>query len=64
MLSTISHELRSPVAAIKGFITTLLSNYRYWDDQQAEAFLEKVNESVDQLNSFLRGEISACSREM
>ncbi len=50
LLSLISHELRTPVAAIKGFITTLLSNHRYWDDDEREAFLESVNQSADQLS--------------
>ncbi len=49
-LSVISHELRAPVAAIKGFITTLLSNHRQWDDQEREAFLANVNENVDRLS--------------
>jgi DNA-binding response OmpR family regulator len=50
VLPVISHELRSPVAAIKGFITTLISNHRYWNASECEAFLENVNESVDQLS--------------
>ncbi len=50
MLSTISHELRTPLAAIKGFITTLLSHHRYWDEREREAFLENVDESVNQLS--------------
>jgi two-component system sensor histidine kinase ChiS len=53
ILSVISHELRTPVAAIKGFITTLLSNHRYWDAHECEAFLENVNESADQLSQLV-----------
>jgi DNA-binding response OmpR family regulator/signal transduction histidine kinase len=53
VLSIISHELRTPVAAIKGFITTLLSNYRYWDTHECEAFLRNVNESVDRLSRLI-----------
>jgi DNA-binding response OmpR family regulator/signal transduction histidine kinase len=50
LLSTISHELRTPLAAIKGFITTLLSHHRYWDEREREAFLENVDDSVNQLS--------------
>jgi DNA-binding response OmpR family regulator/anti-sigma regulatory factor (Ser/Thr protein kinase) len=50
LLPIISHELRTPIAAIKGFITTLLSNHCYWDEHEREAFLENMNENVDQLS--------------
>ena len=53
LLPVISHELRTPIAAIKGFITALLSNHRYWDEHEREAFLENVNSSVDRLSQLV-----------
>ncbi len=53
LLPIISHELRTPIAAMKGFITTLLSNYRHWDDYECEAFLRKTNECADDLSQLI-----------
>jgi DNA-binding response OmpR family regulator/signal transduction histidine kinase len=50
LLPTISHELRSPIVTMKGFITALLGNHCRWNDQEREFFLENINESVDQLS--------------
>lgn len=52
-LTTLTHGLRSSVATIKGFVTTLLSGHRYWGDSERQGFLESIDENVDQLSRLL-----------
>jgi two-component system KDP operon response regulator KdpE len=48
-LSAMTQSLRAQVATIKGFVTTLLSGHRYWEENERQGFLESINEHVDQL---------------
>jgi PAS domain S-box-containing protein len=50
VLATVTHELRTPLAAIKGYVTTLLENYGRWDLASVQEFLETIDESADQLS--------------
>lgn len=52
-LSVMTHSLRSSVATLKGFITTLLSSHRYWGENERQDFLENIDENVDQLSRLL-----------
>ena len=49
-LSTVTHELRTPLASIKGFVTTLLQDDVEWDRSSQRDFLGTVNEQADRLS--------------
>jgi len=50
VLTTVAHELRSPLAAIKGHAATLLDNYGRWDASTVEEFLQVISNSTDELS--------------
>ena len=56
-LATISHELRSPLATIKGYSATLLRHEQQLSVQERHAFLLAINEGCERLihivNAFL-----------
>lgn len=52
-LSIVSRVLLAPLATIKGYASTLLSNHRYWGENEREGFLESINESIDALTHHL-----------
>jgi PAS domain S-box-containing protein len=52
-LAAITHELRTSLATMKGFVTTLLSSHRYWGEREREEFLENIDNSVDRLSQIL-----------
>jgi len=52
-LSAVTHSMRSSVATIKGFVSTLLNGHRYWGDSERQSFLENIDDSVDQLSRLL-----------
>ena len=49
LLATLSHELRSPLAAIKGYVTTLLRFGERISDQERTEFLLAIEEGSDRL---------------
>lgn len=49
LLATVSHELRSPLASIKGYTTTLLRHDRRISREERHEFLLSINESSDRL---------------
>lgn len=49
LLSILSHDIRAPLATLKGHATALLSNYRHWDEGMIVEFLEAINRSTDSL---------------
>lgn len=53
LLSGISHELRSPLAAIKGYVSMLSGDQPYWDTGGQQAYLESIGESADHLGRLL-----------
>jgi len=53
LLSTVSHELHTPLAAIKGFATTLLSNGDKLEPPEKREFLEEINAASDRLNGLI-----------
>jgi two-component system KDP operon response regulator KdpE len=53
LLAHLSHELRSPLAAIKGFVSMLTVDEYSWDDTGRQAFLDNINESADQLGRLI-----------
>ncbi len=49
LLATISHELRSPLASIKGYAATLLRHERRLSREERHQFLLAINEASDRL---------------
>jgi signal transduction histidine kinase len=49
LLGTVSHELRSPLASIKGYAATLLRHERRISREERHQFLLAINEASDQL---------------
>jgi len=50
LLSSVSHELRSPLATIKASVTSLLSEEVDWDTRARRDLLQAVDEETDHLN--------------
>lgn len=49
LLSMLAHDLRTPLATLKGNATALLANYNQWDSKLSLEFLRTINRSVDEL---------------
>jgi len=54
VLSIVSHELRSPLAAIKGFATSLLRDDVRWDEASQRDFIEQIDHEADRLSGLVR----------
>lgn len=52
-ISTISHDLRSPLGFIKGYTTTLLREDASWDDTSRREFLTIIDQETDHLQSMI-----------
>ncbi len=50
LLSSVSHELRSPLSAIKASVSSLRSGAVSWDSQAGTELLSMIEEETDQLN--------------
>jgi PAS domain S-box-containing protein len=49
LLSILAHDLRTPLATLKGHATALLANYKRWGDDLVTEFLTTIDESTDKL---------------
>ena len=49
VLGTVSHELRAPLTAIKGYTTTLLRHERHLAREERRQFLQAINEASDRM---------------
>lgn len=49
-LSNISHEFKTPLFAIQGYLETLQDGLIYEDPEMAEKFLQKATKNLDRLN--------------
>ena len=49
LLSILAHDIRAPLATLKGHATALLANFRQWDDAMLEEFLGAIDRSTNQL---------------
>ena len=61
LVSTVSHELRSPLTSVKGFTKTLLAKWERFTDDQKRQMLATVNEDADRVTRLL-GELLDVSR--
>jgi signal transduction histidine kinase len=52
-VSTISHELRSPLGFIKGYTTTLLRDDTSWDPETQLEFLHIIDQETDHLKELI-----------
>ncbi|MGD8822173.1 MAG: response regulator [Anaerolineales bacterium] len=49
LLSVLAHDIRAPLATLKGHATALLDNYRQWGDEMVREFLEIIDRNTDKL---------------
>jgi len=50
LLSSVSHDLRTPLAVIKGAVTSLLDESVAWQPEPRRELLSSVNDEADRLN--------------
>ncbi len=53
LLGTVSHELRSPLAAIKGYAATLLRNGQRLPPEEQREFIETIHQSSERLEAII-----------
>ena len=53
LVSTVAHELRSPLTSVKGFTATLLAKWDRFTDAQKRAMLATVNADADRVTRLL-----------
>ena len=61
LVSTVSHEIRSPLTSVKGFTKTMLAKWDRFTDDQKKQMLATVNEDADRVTRLL-GELLDVSR--
>ncbi len=53
LVSTVAHELRSPLTSVKGFTATLLARWERFSDDQKRLMLQTVNADADRVTRLL-----------
>ncbi len=53
LISTVAHELRSPLTSVKGFTATLLAKWDRFNDDQKQLMLETVNADADRVTRLI-----------
>jgi two-component system sensor histidine kinase KdpD len=53
LLAAVSHDLRTPISAIKASVTSLLQDDVDWTPEARQDFLETINEETDRLNALV-----------
>ncbi len=53
LVSTVAHELRSPLTSVKGFTATLLAKWPKFTDDQKMVMLETVNADADRVTRLI-----------
>jgi PAS domain S-box-containing protein len=53
LVSTVAHELRSPLTSVKGFTATLLDKWSRFTDDQKRVMLETVNADADRVTRLI-----------
>mgnify|MGYP003286436508 CR=1 FL=1 len=54
LISTLAHELRSPLTSVKGFTSTLLHRWERFSDDQKREMLATVNMDADRVTRLIR----------
>jgi two-component system response regulator RegX3 len=49
LMSILAHDIRAPLATLKGHATALLANHQQWSTDMVSEFLESINRGVDDL---------------
>jgi PAS domain S-box-containing protein len=49
LLSILAHDIRTPLATLKGHATALLANFRQWGDSLVLEFLDSMDRTTDKL---------------
>ena len=50
LMTSISHDLKTPLAGIKTAVSSLLDGTVAWSDEDVQAFLETIDSQADRLN--------------
>lgn len=53
-LAILSHELSTPLAAVKGYVTAMLLEEVTWSEEKRRQFLQLIVEEVDNLQTMIR----------
>lgn len=53
LVSSVAHELRSPLTSVKGFTATLLAKWERFSDDQKRLMLETVNADADRVTRLI-----------
>jgi PAS domain S-box-containing protein len=53
LVSTVAHELRSPLTSVKGFTATLLAKWDRFGDEQKKLMLQTVNSDADRVTRLI-----------
>jgi two-component system, OmpR family, sensor histidine kinase KdpD len=53
ILSAVSHDLRTPISAIKASVTSLLQQDVEWSPEARREFLDMIDEETDRLNALV-----------
>ena len=53
LVSTVAHELRSPLTSVKGFTATLLAKWERFTDEQKKLMLQTVNSDADRVTRLI-----------
>jgi signal transduction histidine kinase len=53
LVSTVAHELRSPLTSVKGFTATLLAKWDRFDDEHKKLMLQTVNADADRVTRLI-----------
>ncbi|GAA4065366.1 PAS domain-containing sensor histidine kinase [Nonomuraea soli] len=53
LVTTVAHELRSPLTSVKGFTATLLAKWERFTDEQKRVMLETVNNDADRVTRLI-----------
>jgi signal transduction histidine kinase len=53
LISTVAHELRSPLTGVKGFAATLLAKWDRFNDDQRKLMLQTINADADRVTRLI-----------
>jgi RNA methyltransferase, TrmH family len=59
LIAGAAHDVRSPLTAVKGFVSTLARRWAALDDEQRQAMLDAIAYDVDRMNGVIRELVDA-----